>query len=798
MSSVSASASSASPASPARPKTTCAICGGRWTSAGGNDKGNRARHESSKMHQNAVAAAADVQVVPVVPVPVPVPAQVEVQAVPAVPVQVEVPVMAFPNQIAAANEIIAAFEGECRWNVLLAFPQSGKTQTFLYVACNMLCTNPQIDRAVIVCGNAEHELSEQLRASKTEFIRLYVQTEHATLSANMTQSVIRTLEARIQVWCGAELEHNAGQPTIARNTIFIWEEAHYAQDKTNRPHKFFKNLCITADGAISNLEGERNNYVLTVSATPFSEISNIWHHGQMKRVVRLEPAEGYKGPRHFLEAGAIRQFDPRLSPAEVVAQAIRESNADAAAAAAKYAIVRVRDSKGTDNMSACIRVATEHGWAYRVYDSETKHHQPGSMQSMDELAIAPQQNTVIFIRGMCRMGKRVPKEHISFVVETSKDSKTDVVLQGLMGRMFGFHNNMDIKIYISGKIELAEIESYVRMMENPDDVPLQTMPRNGKNLVDGGSRRSGNWHGNIPIVIRRQQMADADADDDAEDPNAEEHANELTMRAIQAAFESGAIENHNCADQTAEIRQQILQLTAEPDRMSAKNFMNRRGNRINETYKDMPDKLRDSIAQRSPLNAGSSAGCGFESNEVDGMQVNVWRCNTNQFSQSHGFQRGDLIVHTRTRVTSPQQQLHVRIPCTTGLETFSTQQEDGLVVIGNGGYSIPLAVETSHDAVLMQNNLCDLIRDSQIEDSLQRPKCVTSNAAHAHAHDIASEWKGIIVTVGIMRALERGGAIYEHIKREHGMTLKLTKALGRELKSLKNMGNARLAKIEWS
>jgi len=180
------------------------------------------------------------------------------------------------------------------------------------------------------------------------------------------------------------------------------------------------------------------------------------------------------------------------------------------------------------------------------------------------------------------------------------------------------------------------------------------------------------------------------------------------------------------------------------------------------------------------------------------MQVNVWRCNTTQFTQSHGFRYGDLIMHTRTRVPSSQQPLHIRIPRTTGLETFSTQQEDGSVVIGNGSYSIPLAVETSHDAVLMQNNLCDLIRDSQIEDSLQRPKCVTSNAAHAHAHDIASEWKGIIVTVGIMRALERGGAIYEHIKREHGMTLKLTKALGRELKSLKNMGNARLAKIEWS
>ena len=49
-----------------------------------------------------------------------------------------------------------------------------------------------------------------------------------------------------------------------------------------------------------------------------------------------------------------------------------------------------------------------------------------------------------------------------------------------------------------------------------------------------------------------------------------------------------------------------------------------------------------------------------------------------------------------------------------------------------------------------------------------------------------------------LRALERGGAIYEHVRREHNTTLKLTKALGRELKSLKNMGNVRLTKIEWS
>ena len=782
---------------PYRAVTECTLCGGTWTSNGGNDKGNRSRHESSIKHQNAVLrqqAAAAAAVVPEVQVQDQVqevvPVQVQEVAVP-VQVQVQAP-MAYPNQIAAAKQIIATFNvDKCHWAVLLAFPQSGKTQTFYYVACDMLCNRPDMDRVVVVCGNAENELSDQLRASKTEFIRLYVQTEHAYLSADHSESVIRTLEARIQVWCGADLKNNTTHPTSARNTLFIWEEAHYAQNKTNRPHKFFKNLCITADGEISNLEGERNNYVLTVSATPFSELSNYWHNGQKKRVVRLEPAQGYKGPRHFLAAGAIVQFDPRLSCEEVVAQAIAESRVQANEAP-KYAIVRVRDYKGKDNMAACIRVAAEHGWAYRVYDSETKYNQANSMQSMDELAVAPECDTLILIRGMCRMGKRVPKNHISFVIETSKDSDTDTVLQALLGRMFGYHDNMTIKVYISRNIDLAEIDRYVRMMENPDD--LMTMPRRGKNLVAGSNQSDNEWFHNVPIIVR----AGAEEEHD-DDPNAAEYEKELTIRAIQTAFASGAAENHNCADQTAEIRQQIMQLTAEPDRMSAKNFMNRRGNRINDTYKDMPDKLRDSIAQRSPLNAGSSAGCGFESNEVDGMQVNVWRCNTNQFSQSHGFQRGDLIVHTRTRIPSPQQQLHARIPCTTGSETFSTQQEDGAVVIGNGGYSIPLAVKTSHDAALMQMNLCDFIRESQIQDSLQRPKCVTSNHGGVHAaHDGVSEWKGIIVTVEILQALQRGGAIYEYIKREHGTTLKITKVLGRELKSLKNMGNARLTKIEWS
>ena len=689
--------------------------------------------------------------------------------------------MAYPNQIAAANKILAAFkDDEYHWAVLVAHPQSGKTQTFYYVACNMLLRNHlRIERVKIICGNAEKELSDQLRASKSEFIRLYVQNN--VPYPDLVERTIAYLESRIEVLCGADLTHSAPHPQIARDTLFIWEEAHCAQDKTNRPHKYFQSQQITADADVSNLEGERNNYVLTVSATPFSELSDYHHHGQKKRIVRLEPAEGYKGPRQFLESGAIVQFDPRLSQAQVVAQAIQEAPVTEAP---KYAIVRVRDSKDSDNMSECIRVAGELGWAHRVYDADTKYNQPGSMQSMDELAVAPECNTAILIRNMCRMGKRVPKAHISFVVETSKGSKTDTVLQALLGRMFGYHDNMNIRVYISRKIQLDDIRRYVDMMESGDD-ELQVMPQRGKNLVAGPKQSVNGWYNTVPIIVRhRHNNAD---EDDAMDPNAEEYDRDLAIQAIQAAFESGDIENYNCAAQTAEICQQVTCLR---ECIKYKYFVHRNTGRLNATYLSVPENVRESIDNRLSMSP-NSPGCGFESNDADGLQINVWRCNTNQFSASHGLHRGDLIVYPRTRV-SPEQQLHGRIARTSGLETFSTHQEDGSVVIGNGGYSIPLAVETSYNAVMMQRNLCDLIIASQVEDSLERPKCVTSN------HDGVSAWKGIIVTVEIMQALQRGGAIYEYILREHGATLKIAKVIGRELKSLKNSGNARLTKIEWS
>ena len=51
---------------------------------------------------------------------------------------------------------------------------------------------------------------------------------------------------------------------------------------------------------------------------------------------------------------------------------------------------------------------------------------------------APLVTTVVIVRGRLRAGKVVPKTHVGFVWEGANKSKTDVLVQGLVGRMCGY------------------------------------------------------------------------------------------------------------------------------------------------------------------------------------------------------------------------------------------------------------------------------------------------------------------------------------------------------------------------
>ena len=182
------------------------------------------------------------------------------------------------EQIKAGTDVIACFRDDVngiRWSVLIAQMQSGKTETYLFICCELLRLQI-IESVVIFSGNAETDLRDQLKrlieGTNDSFYDKYdgylddvvglPRAERRRLKNNAKEQI--TL-----VW-GTEL----GKYTNTHSkTLFIWEEAHHAQTKNQRPDKFLKKIGILANGD-RNALSQNNNFVLSVSATPFSGFSD--------------------------------------------------------------------------------------------------------------------------------------------------------------------------------------------------------------------------------------------------------------------------------------------------------------------------------------------------------------------------------------------------------------------------------------------------------------------------------------------------------------------------------------------
>ena len=84
------------------------------------------------------------------------------------------------------------------------------------------------------------------------------------------------------------------------------------------------------------------------------------------------------------------------------------------------------------------------------------------------------------------MGKNLEKRHILFVMETSKNSHTDTVLQSLLGRVCGYSTGSDqIPVYLHKKIiKSGEIERYIIALEDIEQTgEFKMLPRKAHNIV---------------------------------------------------------------------------------------------------------------------------------------------------------------------------------------------------------------------------------------------------------------------------------------------------------------------------
>ena len=127
-----------------------------------------------------------------------------------------------------------------------------------------------------------------------------------------------------------------------------------------------------------------------------------------------------------------------------------------------------------------------------------------------------------------------------------------------------------------------------------------------------------------------------------------------------------------------------------------------------------------------------------------------------------------------------------RIPLTTKREVFAHYLEDGTEVVGNGTFIIPLDYMSSFDISVMLSELKEFINISNVRQGCSRQ-------VNSSWDNNENEFKGILVTLPVLCALEQGGSIQTEILQTYGLTLHIVKSN----ESLPENGFIRLASISW-
>lgn len=399
-------------------------------------------------------------------------------------------------QLEAGNNVIAAFENSNPWHLLFAQPQSGKTDTFYFIGAEML-RKDKINQIVVLCGTGDKQLKKQSLDSfcnvfgSISFCDKYDAYLETTIGLDREKrfELMRKLKSNVHhIW-----GHDLTKPILfKKDTLFIWEESHYAQNIGMRPFQFFKNHDITCDGNPGKLSSN-NNYVLSVSATPFSELSHITQNeeNQYKGKTFLKTDENYHGIESILKQNLLIGFESKHVETEL--KSILSSSRPQS-----YGIIRVFDEELEKIVTS---TAKKCNWNTLSCNSNSKSR---DIPDFKILNFKPSQNTLIIIKGMCRMGQVINKEFLSFVIETSIDTNAEALIQGLLGRTLGWHK-YPIKVYVNNLIVgRNDPESYIKLIKGENILPKKTrnLDTKGKSLKRDAF--TGNNH--LPIVTNSEKV----------------------------------------------------------------------------------------------------------------------------------------------------------------------------------------------------------------------------------------------------------------------------------------------------
>ena len=678
------------------------------------------------------------------------------------------------NNILAGNKVVNTFTDislPVRWTVLCAQMQSGKTFTYAFVAAEML-RRGSVDKIVIFCGSAEIALQEQtmktvFNADFKELYELYLESirEH--------YRKIHRIQDRVDYVFGSKLTKKPVQDIT--KTLFIWDESHYAQNIGMRVDKYLEQIGVLPNGDFHSLN-ERDNYVLSVSATPFSEISDIVHCGQDKKIVKFIPSDAYLGVKKMLRKSMIIPFsNAEICFREEVALTHERFGTDT-----KYAIVRTPGESKKDESTLktkLIQIAQENGWdVLHYYRTESK------LESLNILETAPAKNTLILVKELCRMGQVLKKNHISFVMETAKNSKTDVVLQGLLGRMCGYDSNESIRICLSTKImDSGELETYVSMFEEED---VKFIPSKAKNLKISEKEIFAEPIQDI-LISRHHRTVDGSPDLEITPKIVRSQKDiHLIMHTIVSAILDDRMTNSNDEETTKKVKETAISYQDSRNRWK---FQELKKETRNHTVHDRARLIFETRQTGIPClgTSGMNSRVTTPNDENNENKISVWYA-TDSFPD-YGIQKGDWFINTNVLLSLDV----IRpIPKTTKNETFCRTTECGEKLQSNGHMPIDINPDSSTNARVM----CDAILSS-INLSTNQPNGLIVKPYLISNKISEKSYQGIYVTPEIYDALKEDGVIYNEILDKTGLRLKIrrTEIMDDPLQQR----YVRLSKISW-
>lgn len=381
-----------------------------------------------------------------------------------------------------ALKIMDAYLTGCFQVLLNAMMQSGKTGVFMYVAFSMIQMG-KVKQVVILCGSNEKDLHDQLKKDRDDYAEAFVGEQG--LSFRQGAQLCDILINSVKIIKSSDLESY----TISNETLVIWDESHFAQGIHNLPNRMLERsgLKVTGTPSSDELWAAKKCYFMSVSATPFPQFSDIHNTQYANTCLSIQhiPGPRYIGVQQFVDADRIHESFSLKTDSAKFQRLLAEY-----AGQTKY--VLVRSLKNSANIKACCdRVGAD----YIEYNSTHK-----DIVNLDALKTAPRNLTVVVLKGMCRMGKVVTKRHIAFAFEDCMTSKSDCVLQSLLGRMCGYEEDYGIHnlphVYVSpafmvvkSDTGLSELDRYCGYVKDGTMMPTKapylkkSAVVSGKNLL---------------------------------------------------------------------------------------------------------------------------------------------------------------------------------------------------------------------------------------------------------------------------------------------------------------------------